>query len=89
MIILAGDGKTPFIRLPGRVAAIYSDDGYLIYAAEQLTTKQIQQAAFGNEQERAELRDIALRNGLPYVPVEEVTSKFPGVNQGQVFKKHA
>lgn len=81
MVVLVGDGKSPFIKVSAKVIAVYDDHGRMIYAAEQLTENIIQQGVLRENDK--DLPDIAVRNGLPYAPVIEVTSEYPQLGKGQ------
>jgi hypothetical protein len=80
MLVLLGDGKSPPIATEVKVLAVYNAAGVLIYGAEQMTDSFVQQGVLNDP----DLKDIALRNGLPYKPLRDVTSDFPSVNKGRV-----
>jgi hypothetical protein len=81
MVVLIGDGQSPFIKLPAKVVAVYDEFGRMIYGAEQLTKNLIQQGLL--KENDKDLPDIALRNGLPYAPLTDVTADYPQLGKGQ------
>lgn len=80
MVLIFGDGKSIPISVDAKVLAVYDPNGVLIFGAEQMRDNFIQMGTLDDP----DLKDIVLRNGLPFYPVKDVTDKFPSVNKGRV-----
>lgn len=82
MIVILGDGKSPPLSVPVKIIALYDDHGVSLFGAEQLNNRHIQTG----ELDDADLKDILLRNGLPYKPMKDVSSDFQSVEKGRVLR---
>lgn len=84
MTVIIGDGKSQPVAVDIRVLALYDQNGVLLFGAEQLSDKWVQMGMM-NDPPDPDLKDIILRNGLPYRPMKDVSENFPAVDKGRVF----